>query len=230
MKWIENDQVRLLLGREGAHVYRWELKSATNRDLTMPGESDWAGFCDVNPQRHPRYRLVCKAHGPAMVEYECDDRWGATKTIRLYGGASWIEVLLGEASEVYWDFDDPKNFAADGPTPGTWRFSDGQIGRVGREADGVSAQVKAGNTYWGLKYNAEKLALGLITPETASLHVVAPGAGAGGAGIEGSPPAQHFVTFGGMLTASPAETMNRLQTTLDLRHPIEVQLYRIQAR
>ena len=49
MRWIENDQVRLLLGPEGAHVYRWEVKAAGNRDLTMPGESDWHGFSDLHP-------------------------------------------------------------------------------------------------------------------------------------------------------------------------------------
>ena len=69
-----------------------------------------------------------------MVEYECNDPWGHTKIIRLYGGASWIEVLLNEPALVYWDFDNPKNFAADGPTPGQWLFSDGQSGPVGREA------------------------------------------------------------------------------------------------
>ena len=51
MRWIENDQVRLLLGPEGAHVYRWEVKAAGNRDLTMPGESDWHGFSDLHPHR-----------------------------------------------------------------------------------------------------------------------------------------------------------------------------------
>jgi hexosaminidase len=230
MRWIENDQVRLLLGPEGAHVYRWEVKAAGSRDLTMPGESGWAGFSDLHPHRGSPYQLSCKAHGPAMVEYECNDPWGHTKILRLYGGASWIEVLLNEPASVYWDFDNPKNFAADGPTPGRWLFSDGQSGRVGREAEGVPAQVKAPNTYWGMKHNPDRLALGLITPETATQYVIAPGAGAGGVGIEGSPPALHFVTFAGLLTAPPAETMNRLQATLDLKRPAGVRLHSVQAR
>jgi hypothetical protein len=230
MHWIENDQVRLLLGREGAHVYRWEVKSAGNRDLTMPGESDWAGFADMGTHRHSRYRLQCTARGPALVEFQCSDPTGHAKTIRVNGGASWMEVLLSEPTSLYWDFDDPKNFAADGPTPGTWLFSNGKSGRVGREADGVPAQVEAPNTYWGMKYNAEKMALGIITPETAALHHVAPGAGAGGVGIESSPAAQHFVTFAGVIETAPAETMNRLQTTLDLKRPVAVRLYALQAR
>ncbi len=230
MRWIENDQVRLLLGPEGAHVYRWEVKAAGSRDLTMPGESGWAGFSDLYAQRASPYQLNCKARGPAMVEYECNDVWGHGKVIRLYGGTRWIEVQLNEPTSIYWDFDNPKNFAADGPTPGQWLFSDGQSGLVGREADGVPAQVKAPNTYWGIKYNPGLLALGLVTPETATLHVVAPGAGAGGVGIEGSASAQHFVTFGGVLSAPPAEIMNLLKNTLDLKHPPEIRLHSVQAR
>jgi hypothetical protein len=137
---------------------------------------------------------------------------------------------LNEPASVYWDFDNPKNFAKDGPTPGQWLFSDGLAGLVGREAEGVPAQVKAPNTYWGLKHNPDQLALGLITPETSTLHVVAPGAGAGGVGIESSAPALHFVTFAGVLNAPPAETMNRLQTTLDLKHPAGIRLHSFQAR
>ena len=70
----------------------------------------------------------------------------------------------------------------------------------------------------------------MVTPETATLHVIATGAGAGGVGVEGDLPALHFVTFAGLLTGSPADTMNRLQTTLDLKHPVEVRLHPVQAR
>ena len=52
--WLENDRVRLSLGAEGAHVYRWELKSDGGRDITMPGESGWAGFSDMGPRRGAR--------------------------------------------------------------------------------------------------------------------------------------------------------------------------------
>jgi hypothetical protein len=138
-------------------------------------------------------------------------------------------MLNGPAS-LYWNFDNPKNFAADGPTPGTWLFSNGQTGPVGREADGVPAQVRAPDVYWAIKFNSDKLALGLVTPDAATRHHIGPGAGAGGVGIEDSPPTAHFVTFGGVLAATPAETMNRLQTTLNLTQPIEVQLYSLQAR
>jgi hypothetical protein len=196
----------------------------------MPGETGWAGFGDINPYRSNSYCLECKARGPAMVEYECSEPGGQVRILRLYAGASWVEVLLSEPSSLYWNFDSPRNFAADGPTPGTWIFSDGRSGPVGREADGVPAQVKAANTHWSIKYNADGLALGLITPETAATHVIAPGAGAGGVGIENSPPVRHLVTYAGLLRTAPARTMNRLQDTLNLDHAVEVRLYATQTR
>lgn len=223
--WLENERVHLLIGSEGAHVYRWELKTVGGRDLTMPGETGWAGFSDMGHRRSARYRLRLTANGPAMAECECEEEGGATKTIRLFAGASWIEVFLSEPTSVYWDFDDPKNFAADGPTPGTWRFSNGDQGPVGREADGVPGQVRRENTRWGLKENPGHLALGLITPGQSTHHLVAPGAGAGGVGIESSPPAGHFVTFAGVIDGDAATVMNRLETTLDLRRPVKTTLY-----
>ena len=230
MRWIANDRVRLLLGTEGAHIYRWEVKSAANRDLTMPGQTGWAGFSDMATHRQTRYRLDCTSRGPAMVEVQCSDVSGHTKTFRLYGGASWVEVFLSEPTSIYWNFDNPTNFASDGPTPGAWLFSNGQSGVVGRAADGVPAQVKAQNVFWGIKHNPERLALGLVTPEAATFHHIAPGSGAGGVGIESSLPARHFVTYAGVLDASPAATMNRLQSTLDLKRSVEVMLYAVQAR
>ena len=116
----------------------------------MPGEKGWAGFSDIGTQRHSPYRLECTARGPAMVEFQCSRQSGrrqndpALRRRQLDGGA-----VLTEPTSLYWDFDDPKNFAADGPTPGTWLFSNGQSGPVGREADGVPAQVKAPNTLLG---------------------------------------------------------------------------------
>jgi len=231
MKWIENDRVRLLLGSEGAHVYRWEVKACEGRDLTMPGTTDWSGFADAGRgHRSLAHQLVCTARGPAMVEYACTDELGQIKTIRLFAGTSWMEVVLNEPVEYYWDFDNPQNFAADGPTPGEYLFANGATGPVGKEADGVPAQVKAGGVHWAVKFNQEKLALGMTTPEVAASFVVAPGAGAGGVGIERSPPASHFVTFAGLLEAEPKEVMEQLRRTLDFKNQPEVILHALQAR
>ena len=125
------------------------------------------------------------------------------KTISLFGGAQWMEVTLSEPVNYYWDFDDPQNFSGDGPHPGTYLFSNGSTGPVGRVADNVSAQVKADRANWAIKWNQQQLALGLATPEVATRFVVGPGAGAGGVGIEGAEPASHFVTFAGQLRQPP---------------------------
>jgi hypothetical protein len=57
-------------------------------------------------------------------------------------------LMLNEPVTYYWDFDNPANFAADGPTPGEYLFSTGQSGPVGKQADGVQAQVKADGVQW----------------------------------------------------------------------------------
>jgi len=153
---------------------------------------------------------------------------GDTKTVNLFGGASWLEVVLSEPVTYYWDFDNPKDFAADGPTAGTYLFASGRSGPVGKQADGVSAQVKANGVSWAIKHNEQKLALGMTTPELAANFVVAPGAGAGGVGIEASPGASHFITFAVRLEHEPAETMRRLRQTLSFKNQPFVILYALQ--
>ena len=231
MKWIENDKVRLLLGPAGAHVFQWHVKGAKPQDIAMPGSTGWAGFSDMaGGYRGAPFNLECVARGPAMARYRCTAPDGMVKTISLWSGAAWMDVLLSEATGHYWDFDNPSNFAADGKTPGTYLFSNGKTGKVGRQADGVPAQVRMSKVHWAVKFRDDRLAMGLVTPEVAAAFRVAPGAGAGGVGIEQSPAASHFVTFGGRLAASPADTMTRLQQTLDLRKPPEVTLHAIQKR
>ncbi len=231
MQWIENDQVRWLLGPEGAHVYRWEVKSVNERDLTQPGTRDWSGFADAgHGHRNLPHELACIKHGPALVQYRCTDETGLEKTINFFGGAGWIEVLLSEPVTYYWDFDNPDNFSADGSTPGQYLFSNGQNGAVGKQADGVKAQVKAAGARWAVKFHPDGLALGLIAPETSGSFVIAPGAGAGGVGIENSPPISHFVTYGGRLVGEPQLLMERLRQTLDFSRQVEVVLYATEER
>lgn len=226
--WLENDQVRLLLGAEGGHLYRWEVKSLDNRDMTMPGETNWQGFADVPwEHRNTKHELTCLAHGPALVRYECRDPSGLKKTISLFGGVSWVEVELNNPVEAYWDFDDPANFAADGPTPGRYLFSNGTSGAVGRQADGVPAQVKVPDTYWGIKFN-DKSVLGSITPEAPTLHCIAPGAGAGGVGIESSPLASHFITLAGKNPGDPGAVVEQLRQSLTFRTQPKVVLHAVQ--
>jgi hypothetical protein len=231
MKWLENDKLRLLLGGEGAHLYRWEVKAADSRDLTMPGETSWYGFADLGGERRSAVStLVCTARGPAMVRYVCTDPLGTVKTVSLPAGAAWAEVTLEEGVSYFWALDDPTNFAADGPTPGRYVFSSGVAGNVGRQADGTSAQVSVPAAHWSVKFVPGKLALGLATPEVAARHVIAPGGSAGGVGIEGGPPASHFVLYGGPLPGDPAALLARLAATLDFRNQPAVTRHALQAR
>ena len=231
MKWIENDKLRLLLGPEGGHIYRCEVKALDNRDLTMPGTADWSGFSDLgSAYRNTPQTLRCTAHGPALVRYVCTDPAGMLKQVSLFAGCSWMEVVLSDPVGHYWDFDNPQNFSADGPTPGEFLFSNGAGGPVGKQADGVPAQVKQADVFWGIKFNPQKIALGIATPEVAVFHHLAPGAGAGGVGIESSLPANHFVTYAGLLQTEPAETMNRLRTTLDFKNQPKLTVFALEAK
>ncbi|MFH1921949.1 MAG: hypothetical protein ABIP48_18945, partial [Planctomycetota bacterium] len=230
MKWIENDKVRLLLAPEGGHVYRWEVKGLDGRDLTMPGQTGWSGFADIHSDRQTPHSLKCVARGPALVRYECGTEEGMVKAVGLFGGVSWMEVVLNEPVSHYWEFDNPKNFAADGPSPGTYLLSDGTTGPVSKDGPFTETQVRVPNVYWAIKHNADRLALGLATPEVAANHVIAPGSGSGGVGIENSPLTSHFVTYAGLLEAEPGETMNRLRETLDFKNQPRVILYAIDSR
>jgi hypothetical protein len=231
MHWIENDKLRLLLGPEGGHVYRWEVKARGGRNLAMPGETDWHGFSDLaGDYRRAANTLVCVARGPALVRYRCTDPSGLVKYVGLFGGAAWMEAVLPEAVGTYWDFDNPENFAAEGPSPGEYLFSTGKKGAVGRESAGVSAQVDSPGAQWVVKFRPDRLALGLCTPEVGGRMCVAPGSGAGGVGIEGSVETRHFITFGGVMEADPCQTMTRLCQTLDYRAQPEVILFAAEMR
>ena len=63
---LHNNAVRLLLGTEGAHVYRWEVAASDGRDLTMLGAGGWAGFSDLGgTARQVANTVTCLADGPA---------------------------------------------------------------------------------------------------------------------------------------------------------------------
>ena len=138
-------------------------------------------------------------------------------------------LALKSSTTFFWAYDDPKNFAADGPTPGRYLFSTGAGGQVGRQADGVGAQIRASGALWGLKYLPGSLGLGLATPGAAVRHVIAPGSGAGGVGIEGPQGASRFLLFGGLLRDEPAVHMTRLMQTQDLDHPPGITVYALQS-
>lgn len=231
MKWIENGEIRLLIGPEGSHLYRWEVKALDNYDLTQPGESSWSGFADSGgPHRSLKNTIEVLAAGPVLVRLRCTDETGLVKTISAYAGVPWIEIVLNAAKPWFWNYDRTKNFAADGPTPGTYLFSNGRKGAVGRQADGLDAQVKQSNVTWSAKSRRDGLLLALITPEVRARHVVAPGAGSGSVGIEHSPLVSHFITYGGVTSGDPKPLLDALQQTLSLREQADVVLHGVQTR
>lgn len=228
MKWIENNKVKLLLGSEGGHLYRWEVKELKNRDLTLEGESSFSGFSDSGGvYRHRPYQLRLLANGPAMVRYGCFFDDALEKTITLFADASWCEVKLTNPAHYYWDFDSPKNFSADQSSGGVVLFSDGTNDKVGEFANrSPSVQVAGNQVFWGVKYRTNEsgetdsdkntvFGLGLITPESPSDFRIGPGGGMGGVGIESPISRYHFVTFCGVFTDTPAQVMNSLQQTFN---------------
>jgi hypothetical protein len=231
--WIENDRIRLLVSPEGGHVYRWEVKGAGGIDLTLRGESGFAGFSDLGGARRSEpFSISVLESGPAAATLMATGDDGFTKTIRLFAGVSWAEVILEEAVAYYWDFDDPSLFSGAAERPGRYAFSTGGEGPVARVEDGPSSQVAAPapGANWAVKSRDDGLAIGLATPEAPSPLKVGPGASWGGVGIEGGSPASHFVTFGGVIEGRPADLMRRLAETRDARRPPRVAVYAVQER
>jgi hypothetical protein len=229
MKWVENDQLRLLIGPEGAHIYRWEVKAVGGRDITPPGESDWAGFADIyGPQRNAVNRIEVLASGPAMVRLKCTGLEGLEKVISVYAGLPWVEVTMNSGQSWFWCYDDIALMGADSPTLATFLFSNGDTGKVKRTAPTSECQERRPNVHWGAKFVPGSILLALITPEVAATHVVGPGAGMGGVGVEGSPPVAHFIIYGGPCPPSPKETLDQLRAGLDYRNQPAVEAYAVQ--
>jgi hypothetical protein len=228
MKWIENDKLRLLVGPEGGHIYRWEVKALGNRDLTQPGEANWAGFADLpGTTREPTNRIEVLARGPVLVRLRCtDDVTGMQKTISAYAGLPWIEVRLSSPAGSFWCYDDTAVMGAGTPTPGRYLFSDGDAGDVRPHDPPAASQIRKVAVHWSAKYLPSGPLLALLTPEAATRHVVGPGGGMGGVGIEYGDDLYHFVINGGVCPSAVKDTLDTLRTTLDYGRPPEVQMYR----
>jgi hypothetical protein len=219
------------VGPEGGHIYRWEIKSLGGRDVTQPGESGWSGFADVGGEhRASRNRIDVFAAGPAMVQLRCTDAAGLEKTISAYAGVPWVEVTLNGAADYFWCFTDTRLMAADSPTPGTYLFSTGATGKVKRLTASPDCQAACADATWGAKYVPGGSLIALITPEVSTRHVVGPGGGMGGVGIERSRAAGHFVIYAGPCPDSPKGTLKKLRDTLDYRHPPVVNVYAAERR
>jgi hypothetical protein len=222
MKWIENDQVRLLVAPEGAHIYRWEIKALNNLDVTQPGETQWFGFADVlDASRCAPNRIEVLADGPAVVRLKCTNDAGLEKTISLWAGVPWVEVTFNAPVSRFWCYDDAKLMGPGSATPGTYLFSNGDTGTI-KGGQGRSGQ-------WGAKYLPGGPLDAVLTPGEAPFHIVGPGGGDGGVGVEGGS-AAHFVIYGGTCPESPKDCLERLCAALDYRAQPGIELYAVQER
>lgn len=228
-KTLENNNIWLLLGSEGGHLYRWEIKQEGSYDITAPGNKDYAGFADLGPERRSeKNNLICLAAGPAMVRFRCTDTNDRIKLITLFAGTSWVEVITTDATEFN-NFDNKDIFNSDGSTLGEYLCSDGTKGFVGSFEKRALGQVMVRDVYWSIKFNRNKFALGIVTPEIPVTHLVGPGSQWGGVSVVGRG-IDHTITFGGVLDSEPDKTMTRLQQTLNFDAQPHIILYKLQSK
>jgi len=216
--WIENSALKVLLGKEGGHVYVWQVKTLGSLDITQPGERDWAGFLDVREYRSEPFSLDCEARGPVLVRYRMKAADGFTKVVSFYGDQPWCEMQLSRPVSYCWNFDNADLMSASSKTPGQFLFSNGRTGSVSKPGELSEAEAK---TTWAAKFRPDGLTLGCITPDETALHRAGPGGGMGGVGVEGAGGAAHFIVFGGVLnnTARLKNTMEDLRRTMSLAAP-----------
>lgn len=229
--WMENEHVKLLVGAEGGHIYRWEVKALDNRDITEPGEKDWEGFADnYMPHRNLMNRMEILADGDVLVRIKCTDPLGMEKIISLWAGSPWAEVTYNAPCSWFSCYDDINLMGADSPTPATCLFSDGYSESVRKNGDATSSQIARDNVSWASKYVQNGILFALLTPETHTRLMTGPGGGMGGLMLEGSQPSAHFVIYGGKCPASVPDTLNRLQSTLDFTEQPVTTIYSVMDR
>ncbi len=212
-KWVENSRYKILLGRQGGHLYIWEVKALNNLDITHPGETSWAGFNDTGRvARDEILDLVCEASGPVLVRYRAGRADGFHKTLNFYRDLPLVETHLGFAVNFFWDYDNARNMVEGRPRPGRYAFSNGEEDFIPLKPGELSLMCKS-PCFWGVRYREDGLATGLVTPDDLASHRVGPGGGMGGCGIEGGRnPVAHFVSFADVV-AEPKKLAETVQRT-----------------
>lgn len=229
--WLENDRIRLLIGSEGGHIFRWEIKGMGGRDVTQPGDSDWAGFADINGvYRNAPNTVAVEAAGPVLARIRCRDANGIEKTFSLWSGQGWLECNLNAPSSWFACYDDVNLLGASSPTPGKFLFADGTTGDVRPYSTSIDSQVKREKVCWSAKYRPGGPMLALLTPEVEASHYIGPGGGMGAMGIQDGPAAAHFVIFGDLCPDFPAQALDSLGAMLDYRSQPDIALHAAQTR
>jgi len=224
---VENNLIQIQIGSEGGHIYKWLVKDFDNLDMTDPGENDYHGFCDYSSfGRNARLDLELLNNGPAMVRVGCFRNGNPVKILTIYAESPIVDVITMSPTYVYWNFDNPDCFAADGKTPGAFLFANGKTGPTPRAGSTTDLQTREKDVPWVIKFNEKKLAHGMTIPETTSTFVIGPGGGMGGVGIESDEtPRSHFITFAGKLRTTPKEEMIQIQETYNLKNLPVVALF-----
>ena len=84
------------------------------------------------------------------------------------------------------------------------------------------------NVFWSAKFVRNGPLLALVTPEAANRHVVGPGSGMVGVGIDGGNEGSHYVIYGGLCPASVKDTLDSLRASYDSTHLPAVTLYAVE--
>ena len=192
--WLENNRMRLYVGKQGAHIFEWHVKTLGDKDITQPGRSGWAGFLDVGGLRNTPFELKVVAEGPVAAVVDAVAAGGFEKIIVVYAGLPIVEAYLSEPTNWMWNYDATWVFAGDSKTPGKARFEDGTEAAVPRSNERHHVVAKKRGR-WGAKFRADGLTLGLITPRDDTVIRIGPGDGWGGIGIEKSPSTDWFVVY-----------------------------------
>jgi len=230
-KLVESDKLRLLIGTEGGHIYRWEVKSMNNLDLTYPGDKDWSGFADINGvSRNAPNKIEVLADGPVLARIRLKDTIDVVKTITVWSGVEWAEVNLDSGTSWFCNYDDYKLMGVESKTPGTYIMSNGESGPLKPMGNGLSCTSFAEGLTWAAKYVPNGAMIAMLTPEVGTTMIVGPGDGMGAVSLNYGPEASHFVIYGGNTPASPKNALSILKDTLDYRHWPKTRLYAVQEK
>lgn len=220
-KWVENTRYRILLGPRGAHFFEWQVKALDGLDITQPGNSDWAGFNDVMSARTTYFKIEPVAVGPVAAVMRASDPWGLQEMLYFYADLPYVEIMLSQPTDIYWNYDDTAVMAGDSETPGTARFSDGTQAPVPKSTERVHLTAAGERkALWSAKFRGDGLTLGLITPAEPTLHMIGPGGGWGGIGIEQSNPCRWFVMFADV-APDTWRTVRSVADTFSMQPPVK---------
>lgn len=189
--WVANSRFHALLGREGAHLYRWDVAKLGGQDITMPGDTQWHGFDDVGAERESQFTLKPVMSGPICAQILASAPDGFQKTLTFYAGLGWYETRFSQPVGFFWHYDDPNVMGSSSVTPGRYRYANGQTGFLPTEGSMSIGVVSR----WVAKYRPDGLTLGLISPKGNAMLRAGPGDGMGGVGVEGGGVTPYVVTY-----------------------------------